>query len=433
MCSISVSVIIPVYNGERHLEECLNSCLEQTLEGMEIICINDGSTDSTGEILERYAGQYPQLVVLHQENQGAGSARNLGIAQAQGEFVAFMDADDYYPDKDVLKKLYDAALREGVLVCGGSMVFLSDGKVNQNDGKYRFEDHGTMSYREYQKAGCYVTFLYNTVFLRESRITFPDHRRFQDPPFFVAVMTQADKFYAMRDAVYVCRKTDKLINYHNPDIVMGILNGVKDILCISRKHQFEKLHTDMVIRLRDEYIACAWKLIYNQNNKVRECYEKVLAEIDETLLTQDDRMIRKPELLSDDEICRIVNNSLERERVLLDKVNTFDMVLIYGAGAAGRKLYHYFLQRKCNAHIEFMVSVKDPAYTAHGKPIKSICEYDHKKETAFVIIANRDHAEQMEETARRYQFKHIETVSYHELMLFGADMMEEGRLITFSS
>ena len=114
--SIAVSVIIPMYNAERHLEECLNSCLEQTLEQIEIICINDGSTDGTAEILERYEREHSNIVILNKENQGSGIARNLGIECAKGEFVAFMDSDDYYLDKDALQKLYDAALNEKDLV-----------------------------------------------------------------------------------------------------------------------------------------------------------------------------------------------------------------------------------------------------------------------------------------------------------------------------
>lgn len=123
MCSIPVSVIIPIYNGERHLEECLDSCLEQTLRSIEIICINDGSTDNTEKILNKYVERHENIVILNQKNQGSGAARNLGIKHANGEFAAFMDSDDFYPDKDALKKLYNAAIENKVFVCGGSALF----------------------------------------------------------------------------------------------------------------------------------------------------------------------------------------------------------------------------------------------------------------------------------------------------------------------
>lgn len=82
MSDICVSVIIPIYNVKRHLEECLDSCLKQTLKSLEIICVNDGSTDNAETILERYAKEDSNIVVLNQENQGQGTARNLGMMYA---------------------------------------------------------------------------------------------------------------------------------------------------------------------------------------------------------------------------------------------------------------------------------------------------------------------------------------------------------------
>lgn len=422
MAAISVSVIIPVYNAERHLKECLDSCLEQTLERIEIICINDGSTDHSEKILKKYVDKYSNIVVLRQENQGSGTARNLGIEYANGEFVAFMDSDDYYPDKDALKKLYNTAIRENVLVCGGTALILNEGKVNYSDTKLCFQEDKIMYFREYQKTGGFTQFLYNACFLKESNIVFPAYRRYQDPPFFVEIMTRADRFYVISDWIYAIRNTDKLVRYDNPNIMIGILNGIKDILSSSRKSRFEKLHTNMVISLMDSYIAFVYKLIYRKKENVRECYEKVLAEIDETLLEQDKRKIRKPELMSDDKICLMIEQSLRREQELLDKINSFETVLIYGAGMAGRTLYNYLLKRKCCANIEFMVTAEEPDYTACGKKVKSIQEFIEVKEDVLVIIANKHHIKQMEENARNYQFKSIETVSYDELKLFGADM-----------
>ena len=97
MCNIKVSIIIPIYNAEKHLEECLESCIHQTLEEIEIICVNDGSTDDTEIMLNRYAFKHDKIIILKQQNQGAGSARNLGMKYVRGEFIAFMDSDDYYP------------------------------------------------------------------------------------------------------------------------------------------------------------------------------------------------------------------------------------------------------------------------------------------------------------------------------------------------
>lgn len=91
-----VSVIIPVYNAEKYLRECLDSVVNQTLKDIEIICVNDGSTDNSLQILEEYASQDNRIKIINQENQGAGAARNKGLEIAQGEYLSFLDADDYF-------------------------------------------------------------------------------------------------------------------------------------------------------------------------------------------------------------------------------------------------------------------------------------------------------------------------------------------------
>ena len=87
---IKVSVIIPVYNAEKYLEECLDSLLRQTFTDMEIICVDDGSTDSSAEILKRFQEKDRRIRVLFQENQYAGIARNNGMKIAQGEYLLFL-------------------------------------------------------------------------------------------------------------------------------------------------------------------------------------------------------------------------------------------------------------------------------------------------------------------------------------------------------
>lgn len=95
-----VSVIIPVYNVENFLEECLNSVINQTFDDIEIICVNDGSTDSSAKILEKFA---PRIRIINQPNGGISNARNTGLKAAVGEFIYFLDSDDYI-EPDLIEK-----------------------------------------------------------------------------------------------------------------------------------------------------------------------------------------------------------------------------------------------------------------------------------------------------------------------------------------
>lgn len=90
-----ISIIIPVYNAEKYLSRCVESCIQQTVENIEIIMVNDGSTDKSRDVLNDFSGKDSRIRVFHRENSGVSAARNFGIEQAKGEWVTFIDADDY--------------------------------------------------------------------------------------------------------------------------------------------------------------------------------------------------------------------------------------------------------------------------------------------------------------------------------------------------
>lgn len=118
MSNPKVSVIIPVYNSEKYLAECLKSVINQTLKEIEILCVNDGSTDGSAEILEQYAKKDERIKIFNQENKGAGSARNVGLKEAKGEFLAFLDSDDFY-NVDYIEKMYNKAknTNSDIVIC----------------------------------------------------------------------------------------------------------------------------------------------------------------------------------------------------------------------------------------------------------------------------------------------------------------------------
>ena len=114
-----VSVIVPIYNMEKYLEKCLKSLIKQTLRDIEILCIDDGSTDSSSEIIKKYQKKDNRIKLLSQENKGQASARNLGINNANGEYLGFVDSDDWV-DKDYFEKLYNyAKLYNADIACAG--------------------------------------------------------------------------------------------------------------------------------------------------------------------------------------------------------------------------------------------------------------------------------------------------------------------------
>lgn len=128
---IDISIIIPVYNVENYLKQCLDSLLMQTLKNIEIICINDGSTDASLAILKEYEEKYPnKFIVLSQKNSGAGIARNKGMEIARGRYLSFLDADDFF-EKDMLESAFKYCEAQELDFC----VFRSD-RYHNDSGKY---------------------------------------------------------------------------------------------------------------------------------------------------------------------------------------------------------------------------------------------------------------------------------------------------------
>ncbi len=114
-----ISIIIPVYNTEKYLERCINSVLQQTYQDVEIILIDDGSTDASGEICDLYQRKDSRVKVIHKENAGVTSARRKGLELSRGEYVGFIDSDDWV-DPDMYINMYDTINRETIdIVCTG--------------------------------------------------------------------------------------------------------------------------------------------------------------------------------------------------------------------------------------------------------------------------------------------------------------------------
>ncbi len=259
-----VSVILPVYNVETYLRQCLDSVIGQTLQEIEVICIDDGSQDSSGEILDEYQRRDSRLRVVHQANEGAGAARNRGIEMATGEFVAFMDPDDYYPDTQVLSELYRAAKEHGVLVAGGSLGEVRRGQLFfdfQDDLRdYVFERDGLTDYWDFQFDFGWIRFIYSRELLEEKHLRFPSYRQFEDPPFYVRTMMAAGRFYQMKRCSYCYRCGHKSVEWTAARAV-DLLRGITDDLNLSKEARLAKLHSLSVRRIEETFYPALQEVI----------------------------------------------------------------------------------------------------------------------------------------------------------------------------
>lgn len=261
-----IAVIIPFYNREIYLKKCITSVLNQTLDDIEIILIDDGSTDSSYEICREFAENDSRIKILQQKNRGPAIARNEGIKKANAKFAIFLDSDDYYPELDILETLYNAAKENNVLICGGSFSDLYKDQITSSYKDtftgYTFKENKVIKYTDYQFDYGYHRFIYNLNFLKDNNIYFPDYRRFEDPVFFVNAMYTAKEFYAIKKITYLLRGGHKTINWTN-DKKRGLINGIKDNLEFAQKHNLEKLYYLTCERLNQHAYAFGLVDVFN--------------------------------------------------------------------------------------------------------------------------------------------------------------------------
>lgn len=215
MSEIKISVIIPVYNSENLLPQCLDSVIKQTLGDIEIICVDDGSTDNSLNILKEYEKKDNRIKVFTQKNSGAGTARNKGMDEAQGEYIAFLDSDDWL-ELDALEKLYNHITSNNAEVTlfnaiehkpnnqfNKRIYFRKDEKIDYNN--YTFDYHFDKNLVMNGKLVIWSKF-YKTSFIKDNNLRFYDHEIFNDVQFHIQTMLRAKRVSYLPDILYNYRR-----------------------------------------------------------------------------------------------------------------------------------------------------------------------------------------------------------------------------------
>ena len=244
-----VSVIIPVYNAEKYLNQCISSIANQTMQDIEILAINDGSTDNSLNLLDQLSEKYKgRLKVFTKENGGAGSARNIGIENANGEDIGFVDADDYLR-VDILEKMYSIAKEHGVsLVRGNYQTIL--GPIKMED-KCSWSDIKGSQIVDLSKNKDYIVTetpgIGNKLISRDliGDLRFPEKTKWEDLAIMPVVIASSEKLFHIDEPVYNYRVN---MNTTIKDFINKIPNILDVIKCV------ENIETEMQKRgLLEEY------------------------------------------------------------------------------------------------------------------------------------------------------------------------------------
>lgn len=201
---IKVSIVVPVYNVEKYLEKCLDSLINQTLKDIEIICVNDGSTDNSGKILDEYAQKDNRIVVINKENGGVSSARNLGLSAVRGEYIGFCDPDDWV-DLDYYERLYDAAISSNSDIAVGGIK-----RVKNKITNFLVFDDTYFSEEYYEKLKlcnvpdrCYIwNKIYKTSEYKKHNLLFIEGLNYEDCVFTPEILYKLKKLITVPNTYY---------------------------------------------------------------------------------------------------------------------------------------------------------------------------------------------------------------------------------------
>lgn len=231
---VKVSVIVPIYNTEDYLNECLTSIINQSLKDIEIICIDDGSTDNSLEILREFAKMDKRITIFSQKNKGQGSARNLGLKHAKGEYICFVDSDDILKLNE-LKDTYNICSKNSLDFLVFKLFTYNEGTGKKyNEKQYEMEDIKSFKNKVFNyndlKSSIFkipvspVNKLYNGDFLRNLNIKFPENIIFEDNIFFWDVLFNSKRISLYDEYLYIRRRhsnssTGNVANKHLVDTI----------------------------------------------------------------------------------------------------------------------------------------------------------------------------------------------------------------------
>lgn len=213
-----ISIIIPVYNCQKYIHDCLNSILNQTVNNFEVLCIDDASTDNSLDILKQYAARDSRIKVI-QSNQhlGAGPARNLGISKASGDFLLFCDADDIYPSY-ALSKMKTVLAESSCDMCIGNIKFMSPDMSHPIFPPFPLLSSHIDEFKIISPCddpSLWIPWYHQRVmfkksFLVENNIYYPNLLRGQDPPMLAKSLCLADSVVTIPDTVYKYRASSSI-------------------------------------------------------------------------------------------------------------------------------------------------------------------------------------------------------------------------------
>lgn len=390
---VKVSIIIPVYNGEEYLEQCIKSALNQTVEEIEIICVDDGSTDHSAEIIANLAKMDSRIIWIQQNNQGPGPARNTGLQQAKGEYIAFLDADDFYYDKNALELMIHICEVNGASVCGSKNIGMLY-ETGELCIKKMFPDKSLcniLNYTDYQGDYYYQNYLFRKKLLLQNTIYFPDYRRYQDPPFLVKTLYMAAVFVVADTCLYCYRCSDS-VNKFDSCKTADLLKGILDNLIFAEEHNLDILFRTTAMRLEQDFFNTICENLSVNDLTILE------------LLMKANQIIQKKYDYTIKPLRKILFSETGYQKQILKKITDQKEIVLYGAGKYARIFLRFLENQKCLDKVANLVvsDMKGNDSQIEGIPVISLKDYQQGIRRYMFIATGEGLQREISDNLKRY-------------------------------
>nr|WP_320193015.1 glycosyltransferase [uncultured Desulfobacter sp.] len=416
-----VSILIPIFNTEKFLRQCLDSIINQTLKEIEIICLNDGSTDGCPKIIEEYAKKDERIKVVHKENTGYGHTMNVGLALAEGDYIGIVESDDYVAD-NMFEFLYSMAINEQCDIVKADYYFSYEEGVLQANLFDGLECRDTCPAKEMPQLFCLTPTIWSAIykkqFLTDNKILFHETpgASYQDLSFTFKVLLKAKRI----------RLTEKRLLFYrhdNPD--SSIYDENKKFCVIDEFYEIRRfIFNDAYHEIDDlKYVDKTAYIIFNNYltklsgpdqytfiQKVSQYYQewmKILPFNDDMLapeaknimnqiIYQPREAIKYYQHPTNSHVNLIKNNLFSLNAAIYAKavmahIFEVDEIIIYGAGKVGDFIYQLLKKNDQQNKLQgYCVTLLTSPETINGYKIQACKQCFEKYPNALYLVATND-------------------------------------------
>lgn len=429
-----VSIIVPVYNVEKYLEQCINSLLNQTMKDIEVICVDDGSTDSSSRILNEFSSRDPRVQVISKENTGYGDSMNRGIARAKGKYIGIVESDDY-----VLPDMFSSLLREAErtdadVVKSNYHSFSESSGLNYEEILNGIPYHKILNPKDHERIWKIIpsiwSALYRKDFLEKNGIMFhaTPGASYQDVSFGYKVLLSTEKMVCVPEA-YLCYRSDnENSSVKSTKKVFCIMDEFGEIKKYIRQKRLESM---MPIILREQFTHYTgnyyridsiyqYAFLQRMREEFVQDYESGYAE--QSLWPERDwellhQIMRNPEAYFESTNIDYLNKYKYKEYAInhcLPKIgaekiiDSAERIIIYGAGMYGQKLLGKLSDKSKIIGFAVTSLKSDMPKEIQGIPVYGIQDLKEFHSEAVVLVAMKKVTQQpVLEVLKSYGFQSV--------------------------